>query len=113
MRAIWGDKVAASLLDDDLARMRFKRQQRPERFNPDRKDKLFELVAGDHGAHGSFDHEAGESSAALSISEHKKELGLAALGAAAAARGVGFMLASRSCNGDSSRRGKTSANQRS
>jgi hypothetical protein len=49
-------------------------------------------VAGDHGAHGSFDQEAVDSSAELWISEHKKELGLAALGAAAVA-GAGFMLA--------------------
>lgn len=107
VQAIWGDKVASSLLDYELARVGFKGQQRPERVKPDRKDNLFEPVAGDHGARGSFSDEAVDSSAELWISEHKKELGLAALGAAAAA-GVGFMLASRSGNG-----GKTRAKQRS
>ncbi|HYX47006.1 MAG TPA: SDR family oxidoreductase [Sphingomicrobium sp.] len=106
VQAIWGDKLASSLLDHDLARVGFKGQQRPERVKPDRKDNLFEPVAGDHGARGSFSDEAVDSSAELWISEHKKELGFAALGAAAAA-GVGFMLASRSGNG-----GKARAKQR-
>ena len=78
----------------------FKSQQRPERGQPDRKDNLFEPVAGDHGAHGSFDAEAVDSSAELWITEHKKELGLAALGAAAVA-GVGFHACVR--NGTASR----------
>jgi hypothetical protein len=89
-----------------------KAQQRPERVQPDRKDNLFEPVAGDHGAHGSFDSEAVDSSAELWMTEHKKELGLAALGAAAVA-GVGFMLASRSGNADSAKRGGKKAKQRS
>lgn len=93
VEAVWGNKVASSLLDDYLAETGFKSQQRPERVQPDRKDNLFEPVAGDHGAHGSFDDEAVDSSAELWISDNKKKLGLAAVGAAAA--GVGFMLASR------------------
>jgi hypothetical protein len=91
VEAVWGNKVASSMLDDYLAATGFKSQQRPEPVSPDRKDNLFEPVAGDHGAHGSFDAEAVDSSAELWVSEHKKELGLAALGAAAV--GVGFMLA--------------------
>jgi len=94
VEAVWGNKVASSLLDDYLAQIGFKSQQRAERVQPDRTDNLFEPVAGDHGAHGSFDDEAVDGSEELWISEHKKELGLAALGAAAVA-GVGFMLASR------------------
>jgi len=93
VEAVWGNKVASSLLDDYLAETGFKSQQRPEPVSQDRKDNLFEPVAGDHGAHGSFDDEAVDSSAELWISENKKKLGLAAVGAAAA--GVGFMLASR------------------
>ncbi|HZU50554.1 MAG TPA: hypothetical protein VE968_01630, partial [Sphingomicrobium sp.] len=72
----------------------FASQQRAQRVSPDRKDNLFEPVAGDHGARGSFDDEALDKSSELWISEHKKELGLAALGAAAVA-GAGFMLAGR------------------
>jgi hypothetical protein len=80
------------MMDDYLAATGFASQQRPERVRADRKDNLFQPVAGDHGAHGSFDSEAVDSSAELWVSEHKKELGLAALGAAAIA-GAGFMLA--------------------
>jgi NAD(P)-dependent dehydrogenase (short-subunit alcohol dehydrogenase family) len=94
VEAVWGNKVASSLLDDYLAATGFKSQQRPEPVSPERKDNLFEPVAGDHGARGSFTDEAVDSSTELWISEHKRELGLAALGAAAVA-GVGFMLASR------------------
>src|SRR6185437_16872929 len=112
VEAVWGNKVASPLLDDYLAATGFKSQQRPERVQPDRKDNLFEPVAGDHGAHGSFDYEAVDSSAELWISEHKKELGLAALGAAAVA-GVGFMLATRNGNGQTGRRAKSKATERS
>ena len=90
-RRCWGNKVASSMLDEYLAATGFDSQQRPEQVEPDRRDNLFEPVAGDHGAHGSFDSEAVDSSAELWISEHKKQLGLAALGAAAVA-GAGFML---------------------
>lgn len=92
VEAIWGNKVASSMLDDYLAATGFKAQQRPQPVAPDRKDNLFEPVPGDHGAHGSFDDEAVDSSVELWVSEHKRELGLAALGAAAVA-GAGFMLA--------------------
>ncbi|MGE5564428.1 MAG: SDR family oxidoreductase [Bacillota bacterium] len=112
VEAVWGNKVASSLLDDYLAATGIKAQQRPERVQPDRRDNLFEPVPGDHGAHGSFDDEAVDSSAELWLTEHKKEVGLAALGAAAVA-GVGFMLASRSGNGQSGRGRRKKAPQRS
>jgi NAD(P)-dependent dehydrogenase (short-subunit alcohol dehydrogenase family) len=112
VEAVWGNKVASSLLDDYLAATGFKSQQRPEPVSPDRKDNLFEPVAGDHGARGSFSDEAVDSSAELWATEHKKELGLAALGAAAAA-GVGFMLASRAGKERGSSRAPRKAKQRS
>ncbi|HET7317080.1 MAG TPA: SDR family oxidoreductase [Sphingomicrobium sp.] len=95
VEAVWGNKVASSLLDDYLAATAFKAQQRPERVSPDRKDNLFEPVAGDHGARGSFSDEAVDSSAELWVSKNKTQLGLAALGAAVVAAGAGFMLAGR------------------
>jgi NAD(P)-dependent dehydrogenase (short-subunit alcohol dehydrogenase family) len=95
LEAVWGNKVASSAMDDYLAATGFDAQQRPDPVRPDRKDNLFQPVAGDHGAHGSFEQEAVDSSAELWVSEHKKELGIAALGVAAAAS-VGFMLAGRS-----------------
>ena len=108
IEAVWGNKVASSAMDDYLAATGFGSQQRPERVSPDRKDNLFEPVAGDHGAHGSFDDEAVDSSAELWISEHKTQLGLAALGAAAIA-GAGFMLAGRAARSDEQRRSKARA----
>jgi hypothetical protein len=113
VEAIWGDKFASSTLDHDLARIGFKGQQDPEPVSSGRKDNLFEPVPGDHGAHGRFDDEAVDSSAELWISEHKKELGFAALGAAAvAAAGAGFMLATRSSNARNGTGAKTKTSQR-
>ena len=106
VEAVWGNKVASSVMDDYLATTGFKSQQRPERVSPDRKDNLFEPVAGDHGARGSFDDEAVDSSAELWTTEHKKQLALAAAGAAAIA-GLGFMLAG------STRQGAKKARERS
>ena len=94
-QAIWGNKIASPLLDRYLAEVGFEGQQGPEPVSPDREDNLFEPVAGDHGAHGRFDSEARDSSPELWASMHKKQLGFAAIGAAAAA-GLGFMLAGRS-----------------
>ena len=114
VEAIWGDKAASSVLDHQLARVGFKGQQDPEPVSSDRKDNLFEPVPGDHGAHGRFDDESVDSSAELWISEHKKELGLAAVGAAAvAAAGAGFMLATRSGKARSSRGARTKTIHRS
>lgn len=96
VQAIWGDKIASPLLDDYLAEVGFKGQQDSEPVSPDRKDNLFEPVPGDFAAHGRFDDQAWDSSPELWASMHKKEIGLAALGAvAAAAAGVGFMIAGR------------------
>lgn len=99
VEAIWGNKIASPLLDDYLARTGFKSQQDPEPVSPDRKDNLFEPVPGDHGAHGRFDAEAVDDSAELWVSTHKKQIGLAALGAAAAA-GAGLFFAARRWNAD-------------
>ena len=106
VEAVWGNKLASSLMDDYLAATGFESQQRPERVSPDRKDNLFEPVSGDHGARGSFDDEAVDSSAELWTSEHKKQLALAAAGAAAIA-GLGFMLAGSSKWGEKKVRERT------
>ena len=111
VEAIWGNKVASSALDHYLAATGFKSQQRAQRVNPNRKDNLFEPVAGDHGARGSFSDEAVDSSAELWISEHKRGLGLAALGAAVA--GAGFMLATRNGKAETRKRRKTETRERS
>jgi NAD(P)-dependent dehydrogenase (short-subunit alcohol dehydrogenase family) len=100
VQAIWGNKIASPLLDDYLARTGFEGQQDEQPISPDRKDNLFEPVPGDHGARGRFDDEAVDSSAELWVSTHKKQLGLAALGAAATAAGVRFLLAGRARDGE-------------
>ncbi|HEX5182177.1 MAG TPA: SDR family oxidoreductase [Allosphingosinicella sp.] len=94
VQAIWGNKIASPLLDDYLARTGFASQQDRKPVSPDRRDNLFEPVPGDHGAHGRFDAEAVDDSAELWVSTHKKQIGLAALGAAAAA-GAGLFFAAR------------------
>ena len=59
---IFGDKVAAGLLDRYLARTGYKSQQTGEPTSPDRPANLWEPVDGrdghDFGAHGSFDRQA-------------------------------------------------------
>ena len=112
VEAVWGNKVASSAMDEYLASTGFKSQQRPEPVRADRKDNLFEPVAGDHGARGSFDNEAVDSSAELWVSEHKRQVGLAALGVAAVA-GAGFMLATRGGNDRRTKGGTRRARQRS
>ena len=94
VEAIWGNKVASSARDHYIAAPRVKSPHRPQPVKPSRQHQMFEPGPGDHGARGSFSDEAVDSSAELWVSEHKKQIGLAALGAAAMA-GVGFMLPGR------------------
>jgi NAD(P)-dependent dehydrogenase (short-subunit alcohol dehydrogenase family) len=94
VQSVWGDKFASSWLDEYLADVAFKGQQSPEPVGPERRDNLFEPVPGDFAARGRFDDEARDSSPELWASMHKKQIGLAALGAAAAV-GAGFMLSRR------------------
>jgi len=95
-KAVWGDKFMSSYLDEMLAKGGTEGQQGEEPVSPTRKDNLFEPVPGDFAAHGRFDAKARESSPQLWATIHRKQLAVAALGvAAAAAAGVGFMLAGR------------------
>jgi NAD(P)-dependent dehydrogenase (short-subunit alcohol dehydrogenase family) len=100
VQSVVGDKIASSYLDEYLAEVGVEGQQSPQPVSAGRKDNLFEPVAGDHGAHGRFDAEARDSSLQLWATMHRTRLGLAALGAAAAA-GLGFMLAGRPGKADS------------
>lgn len=90
VEAILGDKIASSLLDRVLARIGYSGQQRPEPISPHRQDNMFEPIAGDHGAHGSFDAKARSFSPQLWTTMHRAQLGLAA--AAVAAIGAGWAL---------------------
>jgi NAD(P)-dependent dehydrogenase (short-subunit alcohol dehydrogenase family) len=54
VRAIVGNKLAPGLADRYLARYGYEAQQTDEPAQTDRRHNLWEPVAGDHGAHGTF-----------------------------------------------------------
>jgi len=79
VEAIIGNKVVPGLLDHYLARTCYDGQQTDEPVNSNRPDNLFAPVAGDPGAHGSFDTRAHGSSLQLWATTHRIWVGLAAL----------------------------------
>lgn len=87
VQAILGDKLASSLLDRYLAKVGISGQQADEPVSRDRKDNLFEPVAGDHGAHGRFDAQSRSFSPQLWATMNRN-----ALAAAGAALGVVTLL---------------------
>ncbi|HEY2801422.1 MAG TPA: SDR family oxidoreductase [Chthoniobacterales bacterium] len=74
VQAIIGNRVAPKLLDWYLGKTGYKGQQHDGKADPDRANNLWEPVAGDHGAHGSFDHRASYSSGELWASMHRNVL---------------------------------------
>ncbi len=70
VKAIVGNRVAPSLLDHYLARSGYKSQQYDGPEDPKRPDNLWKPVAGDHGAHGTFDHRARTHSSELWLETH-------------------------------------------
>jgi short-subunit dehydrogenase len=91
-QAIEANKLASSLLDQQLARGNIEAQQDNQPLEPDRKDNLFEPLDAeeDHGAHGRFDHQSRRNSPLLWASENR---GWIAAGAALAV-GAGLVTAS-------------------
>ncbi|MCG3117845.1 MAG: SDR family oxidoreductase [Candidatus Manganitrophus sp. SA1] len=79
VKAIWGEKFIAGLLDHYLARKGYSSQQTDEPVDPNRPSNLWEPLPGDHGAHGIFDRRAKAKSLQLWVTTHR---GWAALGAA-------------------------------
>ena len=61
VKAMWGNKFFAGLLDWYLAKTGYKSQQTDQPEQPGRPSNLWETVPGDFGAHGDFD-EASKSS---------------------------------------------------
>ena len=53
-------------------------QQTEEPVDPDRRDNLWEPVAGDHGAHGRFDARAHASSLQLWLTMRRRAVGIMA-----------------------------------
>jgi len=80
LEAVIGNMVAPGLLDFYLGKTGYKAQQTDQPADHDRPDNLWEPVAGDHGAHGSFDDRARDSSPELWLATHERELALAGLG---------------------------------
>lgn len=86
--AIEGNKMAPRLADRYLARTGYESQQMAAPADPERPYNLWEPVAGDHGAHGDFDHRAQINSSQLWATTHRNALisaGLALVGVACAA----------------------------
>jgi short-subunit dehydrogenase len=87
--AIWGNRLAAPLLDRYLARAGYRAQLAPEPIEPGRRDNLWQTVPGDHGAHGRFTDRASGTSRELWISTHRAWL----LTACAAGAGLAWVAA--------------------
>ena len=87
--AIWGNRVAAPLLDRYLARMAYDAQLAKEPVERDRPDNLWHTVPGDRGAYGRFGDRASHTSRELWLTTHRRLLLAAGAGlvlTAAAAR---------------------------
>ncbi|HSJ52578.1 MAG TPA: SDR family oxidoreductase [Anaerolineae bacterium] len=65
VQAILGNKFAPALAERFLAMNGYEMQQADEPLEPNRRDNLWNPVPGDHGAHGSFVHEARPKSTQL------------------------------------------------
>src|SRR5579863_10153962 len=90
VEAIVGNKVIPGLLDRYLGKTGFASQQTCEPEDPNRANNLWEPVAGDHGAHGTFERRAHGRSWELRAS-----LGRRWIGAGLATFATAFWLASR------------------
>ena len=71
LQAIWADRLASPVMDRYLARTAVSGQQSDQPVASDRKDNLYEPVAGDHGAHGSFDDKARRRSSQLWLTKNR------------------------------------------
>lgn len=75
--AVEGNKFLAGLMDRYLARTNYDAQQTDEPVETDRRDNLWSPVPGDHGAHGTFDDRAANSSVQLWLNMNRRWLVLA------------------------------------
>jgi hypothetical protein len=71
VEAIVANKIAPGLLDHYLAHNGYASQQHDGSENPNRPNNLWQPVAGDHGAHGTFGARGHEWSPQLWTSEHR------------------------------------------
>jgi NAD(P)-dependent dehydrogenase (short-subunit alcohol dehydrogenase family) len=82
VKAIIGNKLVPGFADWYLARTGYKSQQTDEPADPHRPNNLWQPVPGDHGAHGSFDRRARDTSVQLWADTHRGWFALAGLGLA-------------------------------
>jgi NAD(P)-dependent dehydrogenase (short-subunit alcohol dehydrogenase family) len=82
VKAIIGNKLAPWLGDWYLSREGYAAQQTDEPADPHRPHNLWQPVPGDHGAHGTFDARAQDTSLQLWADTHRGWLALAGLGIA-------------------------------
>ena len=75
--AVEGNKIFPGLMDRYLARTNYEAQQTDEPVEADRRDNLWSPVPGDHGAHGTFDDRASDSSSQLWANMNRRWLALA------------------------------------
>ena len=85
--AIWGNRLAAPVLDRYLARSAYRAQLAREPIEPGRRDNLWESVPGDRGAHGRFADRSSARSRELWFTTHRSALLLAG----AAATGLAYL----------------------
>lgn len=81
--AIVGNKLAPRVGDWYLARTGYASQQTDSRVDPRRPDNLWQPVAGDHGAHGTFDAQAHDRSLHFWLTTRRRAVTAAAVGVAA------------------------------
>jgi hypothetical protein len=74
VKAIIGNKLFAGLLDHYLAHAGYESQETDEPEDPNRRNNLYEPVAGDHGAHGRFDSRSRNFSPQLWTDLHRDGL---------------------------------------
>jgi NAD(P)-dependent dehydrogenase (short-subunit alcohol dehydrogenase family) len=82
VKAIIGNRLVPGFADWYLARMGYKSQQTDEPADPHRPNNLWQPVPGDHGAHGSFDRRARDTSLQLWADTHRGWVALAGIGIA-------------------------------
>jgi hypothetical protein len=74
VKAIIGNKLFPGLLDHYLAHTGYESQETDEPEDPNRRNNLYEPVAGDHGAHGRFDSRSRNFSPQLWTDLHRDGL---------------------------------------
>jgi NAD(P)-dependent dehydrogenase (short-subunit alcohol dehydrogenase family) len=77
--AIVGDKIAPRIGDWYLARTGYSSQQTDEPVAPGRPDNLWQPLAGDHGAHGTFDDRAHGHSSYFWLTTRRRTIGVGAV----------------------------------